>query len=137
MCASYGPRDTATFKPHATFVSRNLARPNWWVCRSQHKPSNAQCGLAPQNGRKLSIPELHRRALFGVIAVTIVDACDVLLLRVIQDPTDHKPRHAATRHQTRRGASEVLTADVRPIARFSVGFRLSDDVRPSALRETP
>jgi len=50
---------------------------------SHREPSNAQCGLALENGGQLSIPELHRGSLFGVIAVPIVNARNVLLFRMI------------------------------------------------------
>ena len=60
----------------STAVLKSVKTPN---C----EPANVRWGPAAQNRRQLSIPELHRRSLFGVIAVPIVQARDVLLLRVI------------------------------------------------------
>src|SRR5437899_875079 len=102
---------------------------------SHRKPSNAQRGLALQNGHELSIPELHRRALFGVIAVAIVDARDVLLLRMIQDSTDLESWHAAARHETRRRAPQVVSTNVDSIACLPGCLRLHNDIGAGALRK--
>src|SRR5882672_8065292 len=82
------------------------------------------------------MPEFHGGPLLSVVAVAVVHARDVLLFRMIEDSTDHKPRDAATRHQARRGAPEVVPTNVSSIAWLPVGLRLGNDVGTCTLGET-
>jgi hypothetical protein len=66
-----------------------------------------------EDGRQPSGPELHGAALLGVVAVSIVDASDVLLFGGIENPADQKTlstvRGNLTRSTPRRSAPGCST----------------------------
>src|SRR5437667_6812570 len=72
-----------------------------------------------------------RATLLGVVTISVVHAGNALFLRVIEDPTDDKPRHTAARHETRRSAPQAVPTDVDSIAFLSVFLRFHHDVGTS------
>lgn len=98
-------------------------------------PESLHAWRAVQNALELMVPEFQGGLFLGVIAVAVIDACNVLLLGMVQDTADDEAWHPSAGHQAGGGAPKIVTANVGLVAPVRIRFLLANDVRSCALGE--